>query len=82
MSQVGMASGMRLNTELCFARQIPVGGALTDTMINDQILILIAIQDIQIELCLRGWNIGYKLTAKNRAKSDLISPPWAPFIPL
>ena len=56
--------GMRLNTELCFARQIPVGGALTDTMINDQILILISIQDIQIKLCLRGGNIGYKLTAK------------------
>ena len=66
--------GMRLNTEL--------NDALTDTMINDQILVLISIQDIQIELCLRGWNIGYKLTAKNRAKSDLISPSWALFIPL
>ena len=34
-------------------------------------------------LCLRGWNIGYKVTAKKKcAKSDLISPSWALFIPL
>ena len=39
-----------------------------ETIINDQILILIATQNIQIELCLRGWNTGYKLTAKNALK--------------
>ena len=44
-------------------------------MINDQILVLIAIQNIKNDMCLREWNIGYKLTAKkNRAKSDLMSP--------
>ena len=71
-----------LNTELCFARWILVGGTLTDTMINDQILILIATQNIQIELCLRGWKIGYKLTAKKIALKVIWSPSWALFIPL
>ena len=42
--------GKRLNTELCFAWWILVSGALADTMLNGQILILMATRNIKIAL--------------------------------